>query len=226
MTTSCRASNLWTVSSRYDRDDQPVLPEEDDWFATPFQEPMETDEVAWQDDEPAPPPRPAPDGLAQRQIVIVLAVLAIIAVIVIAILLVKAVGGSDEPSTTTPVTTATTPTDTTPADTTPTDTTPTDTTPTDTTPTNTTPTNTTPAGDAVTSVPTEATLRAGDSGSSVTSLQKALNQLGYDAGTADGNYGAATTAAVTAFQNDKNLTADGVAGATTLTAINNALAAG
>jgi Putative peptidoglycan binding domain len=219
VTTSCRTSNLWTVSSRYDRDDLPVLPEEDDWFATPFQEPMETDEVAWQDDEP-PPPRRQPDGLAQRQIVIVLAVLAIIAVIAILILLVRALSGSDEPSTTAPVTTQTTPADTTPADTTPADTTPTDTTPTDTTPTGTTPT------DTVTSVPTEATLRAGDSGSSVTSLQKALNQLGYDAGTADGNYGAATTAAVTAFQNDKGLTADGVAGATTLTAINSALAAG
>jgi len=47
VTSSCRTSNLWTVSSRYDRDDLPVLPEEDDWFATPFQEPMETDEVAW-----------------------------------------------------------------------------------------------------------------------------------------------------------------------------------
>ena len=167
------------MSSRYDRDDLPVLPEEDDWFATPFQEPMETDEVAWQDDEPAPPPRPAPDGLAQRQIVIVLAVLAIIAVIVILILLVRAVSGSDDP-TTTPVTTATTPTDTTPANTTPADTTPTDTTPTDTTPTN-DPTTTTPTGGGVTSVPTEATLRAGTTGSSVTDLQKALNQLGYDA---------------------------------------------
>ena len=118
------------MSSRYDRDDLPVLPEEDDWFATPFQEPMETDEVAWQDDEPGPPPRRAPDGLAQRQIVIVLAVLAIIAVIVILVLLVRAVSGSDDPTTTTPVTTATTPTDTTPANTTPTNTTPTDTTPT------------------------------------------------------------------------------------------------
>jgi murein L,D-transpeptidase YcbB/YkuD len=207
------------VSSRYDRDDLPVLPEEDDWFATPFQEPMETDEVAWQDDEPAPPPRRAPDGLAQRQIVIVLAVLAIIAVIVIAILLVRAVSGSD--NSTPPVTTATTPTDTTPASTTPTDTTPTDTTPTDTTPTTTTPTS-----GGVTSVPTEATLRAGTTGSSVTDLQKALNQLGYDAGTADGNYGAATTAAVTAFQKDKGLTEDGTAGPTTLAAINTALAAG
>jgi hypothetical protein len=198
------------VSSRYDRDDPPVLPEEDDWFATPFQEPMETDEVAWQDDEPAPPPRRAPDGLAQRQIVIVLAVLAIIVVIVIAV-----------NSTTPPVTTATTPTDTTPASTTPADTTPADTTPADTTPTTTTPT-----GGGVTSVPTEATLRPGTSGSSVTDLQKALNQLGYDVGTADGNYGAATTAAVTAFQKDKGLTQDGVAGPTTLAAINTALAAG
>ena len=57
-------------------------------------------------------------------------------------------------------------------------------------------------------------------------MQNALNQLGYDAGTADGNFGAATTAAVTAFQKDKGLTEDGVAGATTLTAINTALAAG
>ena len=204
------------MSSRYDRDDLPVLPEEDDWFATPFQEPMETDEVAWQDDEPAPPTRPAPDGLAQRQIVIVLAVLAIIAAIVILVLLVRAVGGSDDPTTTTPVTTATTPTDTTPADTTPTDTTPTDT----------TPTTTTPTTGGVTSVPTEATLRAGTTGSSVTDLQKALNQLGYDAGTADGNFGATTTAAVAAFQKDKGLTEDGVAGPTTLAAINTALAAG
>ena len=78
----------------------------------------------------------------------------------------------------------------------------------------------------MTSVPTEATLRAGTTGSSVTDLQKALNQLGYDAGTADGNYGAATTAAVTAFQKDKGLTQDGVAGPTTLAAINTALAAG
>lgn len=208
------------MSSRYDRDDLPVLPEEDDWFATPFQEPMETDEVAWQDDEPEPLPRSAPDGLAQRQIVIILAVLAIIAVIVIAILLVRAVGGSDDPASTLPVTTASTPTDTTPTDTTPTDSTPTDTTPTDTTPT------TTPNTSGVTSVPTDATLRAGSTGTSVTALQNALNQLGYDAGTADGNFGATTTAAVTAFQKDKGLTEDGVAGATTLTAINTALAAG
>ncbi len=216
MTTSCRTCNLWTVSSRYDRDDLPVLPEEDDWFATPFQEPMQTDEVAWQDDEPAPPPRHAPDGLAQRQMVIVLAVLAIIAVFVIAILLVKAVGGSDNPSTTTPVTPATTPTDTTPADTTPADT----------TPTATTPTNTTPTSGGVSSVPTDATLRPGMTGSSVTDLQKALNQLGYDVGTADGTYGPATTAAVTAFQKDKGLTQDGTAGPATLAAINTALAAG
>src|SRR4029079_17914375 len=94
------------------------------------------------------------------------------------------------------------------------------------TPTDTTPTTTTPTGGGVTSVPTEATLRPGTTGSSITDLQKALNQLGYDVGTADGNYGAATTAAVTAFQKDKGLTQDGVAGPTTLAAINTALAAG
>ena len=214
------------MSSRYDRDDLPVLPEEDDWFATPFQEPMETDEVAWQDDEPAPPPpRRAPDGLAQRQIVIVLAVLAIIAVIVIAILLVRAVSGSDDP-TTPPVTTATTPTDTTPASTTPTDTTPTDTTPTDTTPTERRPRPRRRRPAASHRCRRRRPSVPGTTGSSVTDLQKALNQLGYDAGTADGNYGAGTTAAVSAFQKDKGLTQDGVAGPTTLAAINTALAAG
>ena len=123
--------------------------------------------------------------------------------------------------TTPPVTTATTPTDTTPATTTPTDTTPTDTTPTDTTPTTTTPTTAASPRCRPTrrSVP-------GTTGSSVTDLQKALNQLGYDAGTADGNYGAGDDAAVTAFQKAKGLTQDGVAGPTTLAAINTALAAG
>jgi murein L,D-transpeptidase YcbB/YkuD len=214
------------VTSRFDRDDLPVLPEEDDWFATPFQESSspETDEVAWQDDEPAPPPRPAPDGLAQRQIVIVLAVVAIIVVIGVGILLVRAIGGSD--NSTTPTTPVTTPTATTPTTTTGTSTTPTGTTGTTTTPTTTTPTTTTPTTSGVTSVPTDATLRAGSSGTSVTSLQKALNQLGYSSGTADGTYGPATTQAVTAFQAAKGLPQDGVAGPTTLTAINTALAAG
>ena len=203
MTSSCRTSNLWNVSDRHDGDlhDQ-VLAEEDDWFATPFHEqPADTDEVAWQDDvAPGPPPRRyAPDGLAQRQVVVVLAVVAI------GILVVRAFSGSGNTSATPPATVPTTPAATT-----------------KTTPT----TTTTPTTGTVTSVPTDATLKAGSSGSSVTALQKALTQLGYQPGTADGSFGAATTQAVVAFQAAKGLTQDGVAGATTLAAINTALAAG
>ncbi len=63
-------------------------------------------------------------------------------------------------------------------------------------------------------------------GSSVTSLQTALTTLGYSPGAADGNYGPATTEAVTAFQTANDLTADGIAGPQTLAAINAALAGG
>lgn len=76
------------------------------------------------------------------------------------------------------------------------------------------------------SVPTDATLRVGTNDPSVTALQKALTALGYTAGTADGNYGATTAQAVTAFQNAKGLVADGIAGAQTLAAINAAIATG
>jgi hypothetical protein len=197
---------------------KPVLPEEDDWFATPFEDPVETDEVAWQDDVPALPPRPPRDELAQRQLLVVGAVIAIVVVVGAGFLVARSLGGSDD---TTATSTATVPT--TPSDTTPVDTTPTATTPATTTPATTTPATTTPN---VTSVPTDTTLRPGDSGSSVTSLQQALTQLGYEAGTADGTYGPATTAAVAAFQKAEGLTEDGIAGPTTLTAINTALAAG
>ena len=53
-----------------------------------------------------------------------------------------------------------------------------------------------------------------------------LETLGHEAGTADGTYGPATTAAVVAFQKAQGLTEDGIAGPTTLTAINAELAAG
>ena len=194
---------------------KPVLAEEDDWFATPFQDPVETDEVPWQDDEPESAPPASSDGLGQRQAVVVLAVVVVVAVIAVGFLVVRSIGGSDS-ATTTPTTS--TAVSTTPAETTPAETTPTETAPATTTPT-TTPTT-------VTSVPTDTTLKAGDSGSSVTSLQQALTQLGYDPGTADGKFGAATTGAVAAFQKAKGLTEDGVAGPATLAAINTALAAG
>ena len=214
------------MSSRHEGDPhKPVLAEEDDWFATPFQDPVETDEVPWQDDEPTRPAPVSSDGLGQRQAVVVLAVVAIVAVMAVGFLVVRSIGGSGD-TTTTPTTSATVPT--TPASTTPASTTPASTTPSTTTPSTTTPSTTTPSTTTttVTSVPTDATLKAGSTGPSVTSLQLALTQLGYSPGTADGKFGAATTEAVSAFQKAKGLTEDGVAGPTTLAAINTELAAG
>ena len=206
------------MSGRYEDDHrEPVLAEEDDWFATPFQEEARTDEVIWQDDEPEPPSRYDSDGLGQRQVVVVLAVVAVVALIAILILVVRAVGGGDDstPPVTAPVTTAASTTTTTAS---------TATTPTTSTSATTT-TSTTTTG-TVTSVPTGQSLKPGQSGSSVTALQQALIQLGYDPGTPDGSYGPSTTAAVTSFQAAKGLTQDGIAGAATLAAINTALAAG
>ena len=75
-------------------------------------------------------------------------------------------------------------------------------------------------------MPTGATLRPDDKGASVIALQTALTTLGYAPGTADGTYGTKTAEAVAAFQTAKGLTADGIAGAKTLAAINTAMAGG
>lgn len=58
------------------------------------------------------------------------------------------------------------------------------------------------------------TLRLGDKGSEVKSMQKALKDLSYDV-SADGTFGALTQVAVIAFQKRNGLTTDGVAGAKT-----------
>jgi peptidoglycan hydrolase-like protein with peptidoglycan-binding domain len=65
-----------------------------------------------------------------------------------------------------------------------------------------------------------ASMRYGDSGDNVTTLQRRLIELGYLVGTADGKFGASTKAALVAFQIANNLTRDGVAGAATQTALN------
>ncbi len=62
----------------------------------------------------------------------------------------------------------------------------------------------------------ERTLGKGDSGSDVRSLQSRLAQLGYFRGTNDGVYGNLTQSAVTAFQRQCGLYADGIAGPKTL----------
>jgi len=68
------------------------------------------------------------------------------------------------------------------------------------------------------------TLKPGDTGAQVVALQKALVSLGFLTGKADGDYGPATTAAVTKFQTAHGLTADGVLGPATLSALKTALA--
>lgn len=62
-------------------------------------------------------------------------------------------------------------------------------------------------------------LREGAKSDAVKALQKRLKSLGYLDGSADGSYGAATKAAVTAFQQQNGLNADGVAGTSTLNRI-------
>jgi hypothetical protein len=69
-------------------------------------------------------------------------------------------------------------------------------------------------------------LKPGDNGAQVKLLQSALAQLCYSPGTVDGAYGTSTTAAVTAFQRARKLTADGILGPATLAALTSALAGG
>ncbi len=81
-----------------------------------------------------------------------------------------------------------------------------------------------PATPPATALPADTVLRPGDSGEEVVALQQALIELGYDPGQPDGDYGAATEEAVASFQQDQGLESDGVAGPTTIEAINTALA--
>ncbi len=69
-------------------------------------------------------------------------------------------------------------------------------------------------------------LRPGSSGREVRNLQRALAALGYDPGMPDGQYGEMTRRAVVSFQRQAGLTADGVVGVQTASAINQALEQG
>jgi Putative peptidoglycan binding domain len=68
----------------------------------------------------------------------------------------------------------------------------------------------------------EQTLKPGDTGAQVKTLQHALTTLGYPV-TADGDYGPATEAAVVKFQAANKLDQDGVVGPQTLAALQQAL---
>ncbi|MDD3242540.1 MAG: peptidoglycan-binding protein [Eubacteriales bacterium] len=82
-----------------------------------------------------------------------------------------------------------------------------------------------PAGSAPASLTYSRLLRRGTSGTDVKNLQLALNALGHPVGNADGVFGTKTTNAVKAFQAAKSLKADGLVGAATVKALNEALAA-
>jgi hypothetical protein len=86
-------------------------------------------------------------------------------------------------------------------------------------------TGTTPTTPSGVAAPTTV-LKSGDTGPQVKVLQRALTHLGYSTGTIDGQYGPATTQAVKNFQTAHGLTADGVCGPKTITALKNALKTG
>ena len=79
---------------------------------------------------------------------------------------------------------------------------------------------------AVRAVSNAGTLRKGSRGDAVKALQQKLIALGYLSGSADGLFGDSTAKAVMAFQAAQSLTADGVAGSATISALNKAYQGG
>jgi spore germination protein len=66
-------------------------------------------------------------------------------------------------------------------------------------------------------------LRLGSKGEDVASFQRALSQLGYAVGRADGVFGSQTLKALISFQREHNLYPDGIAGTKTFTTLQQAL---
>lgn len=70
-----------------------------------------------------------------------------------------------------------------------------------------------------TPTPAPTLLKSGSKGDAVKQLQARLQELGYYTGEIDGDFGNGTKAAVTAFQQENGLEADGIAGQKTLAAL-------
>jgi murein L,D-transpeptidase YcbB/YkuD len=76
-------------------------------------------------------------------------------------------------------------------------------------------------------LPAGTKLRLGEGDPAVVrQLQQTLVAAGYDPGSVDGSFGPTTEAAVTAFQQDNGLSADGVVGPDTAAALNSAVSSG
>ncbi|MET9441016.1 peptidoglycan-binding protein [Streptomyces sp. NPDC006610] len=75
------------------------------------------------------------------------------------------------------------------------------------------------AGPVQLSFASYATLRTGSTGDQVKAAQWLLNAQGFNAGAVDGQFGSGTAAAVRSFQTARGLSADGVVGARTWTAL-------
>jgi hypothetical protein len=187
-----------------------------DWFFDPGEE--DDQERDWPQQRERPraglvqPPRvsaPPSEEAFQRRRMLALAalVVGVVIAIIVAVVALSGGGGSSPsavpttPLSTEPVTTPSSPT---------------------TTPT-TTEVSTTPSSSLNVTIPAGGNLSAGDSGSQVLTLQKALKELGLDVGTPDGKFGQKTQDAVKAFQTAHNLTPDGIVGADTAQAINDAV---
>ena len=149
----------------------------------------------------------------RRRRLAALAVLGLLFVLAVVIPLVVFGGNGNPVAQTTPLTTSQLPTTTTqpPATTT---------TPT----TTTTQTNPSQATTLRITLPDKGSLRRGDRGSEVETLQRALAALGFAAGEPDGVFGQLTQAAVVDFQQSNNLDPDGVVGTDTVRLLNSALA--
>ena len=202
--------------------------------ASPESDVAAVDDTDWEIRRPATGADAHRAAVERRRLVAGLGIAGVLGVvIVVALLLLR--GGPETPVSDEVVTTpaSTTPASTTPASTTPSTTpetsagqTPTET-PAEETP-NTTPSTSTPAGGSSFTLSEGTKLRVGDENDPelVKQLQQTLVAAGYDPGDVDGTYGPTTEAAVTAFQQDNGLSADGVVGPDTASALNSAVASG
>jgi peptidoglycan hydrolase-like protein with peptidoglycan-binding domain len=79
-----------------------------------------------------------------------------------------------------------------------------------------------PGTGATTTTAVRPTLQEGSTGPEVVTLQQRLNTLGYNVGTADGQFGPSTKAQVVAFQQAHGLTANGIVDSATWAALDKA----